>query len=120
MATHPNWKELDQQVTVSPQIRPDDVREIAAAGYRVVMCNRPDGEAANQANWAEVAEACRQNGVTPKYVPQSDRTPTPLVITIHGFAQWPANQRDVSRWNPLADEYGFIVVYPSGTGFPKR
>ena len=56
------------------------------------------------------------------YVPPSydPATPAPLVITLHGFAQWPANQRDVSRWNPLADEYGFIVVYPSGTGFPKR
>ncbi len=56
------------------------------------------------------------------YVPPSydPATPTPLVITIHGFAQWPANQRDVSGWNSLADEYGFIVVYPSGTGFPKR
>ncbi len=56
------------------------------------------------------------------YVPPSynPATPTPLVITIHGFAQWPTNQKNVSKWNPLADEYGFIVVYPSGTGFPKR
>lgn len=56
------------------------------------------------------------------YVPESyDPTvPTPLVITLHGFAQWPANQAAVSRWNDLADEYGFIVVYPAGTGFPMR
>jgi polyhydroxybutyrate depolymerase len=46
--------------------------------------------------------------------------PTPLVITIHGFVQWPAHQMHISRWNELADEYGFIVVYPSGTRFPKR
>jgi len=46
--------------------------------------------------------------------------PVPLVITIHGFAQWPANQSNVSQWNPIADREGFIVVYPSGTGFPKR
>lgn len=46
--------------------------------------------------------------------------PVPLVITIHGFAQWPANQANVSQWNPIADREGFIVVYPSGTGFPKR
>ena len=46
--------------------------------------------------------------------------PTPLVITLHGFAQWPANQAAVSRWNRLADEYGFIVVYPAGTSFPLR
>ena len=56
------------------------------------------------------------------YVPETYNAskPTPLVITIHGFMQWPANQMHVSRWNELADEYGFIVVYPSGTGFPKR
>jgi len=44
----------------------------------------------------------------------------PLVITLHGFAQWPANQAYVSQWDKLADEEGFIVVYPSGTSFPKR
>jgi polyhydroxybutyrate depolymerase len=47
-------------------------------------------------------------------------TPTPLVISIHGFAEWPAHQMQISGWNDLADEYGFIVVYPSGTGFPRR
>lgn len=56
------------------------------------------------------------------YIPPSvnPTTPAPLVISIHGFAEWPAHQRDVSRWNELADRHGFIVVYPSGTGFPKR
>jgi polyhydroxybutyrate depolymerase len=46
--------------------------------------------------------------------------PLPLVISIHGFAEWPAHQMQISGWNDLADEYGFIVVYPSGTGFPRR
>jgi polyhydroxybutyrate depolymerase len=45
---------------------------------------------------------------------------TPLVVSIHGFAEWPAHQAQISRWNDLADEQGFIVVYPSGTDFPKR
>jgi polyhydroxybutyrate depolymerase len=44
----------------------------------------------------------------------------PLVISIHGFAEWPAHQMQISGWNDLADEYSFIVVYPSGTGFPRR
>jgi polyhydroxybutyrate depolymerase len=52
------------------------------------------------------------------YVPKSyDRTrPTPLVISLHGAAIWAAVQRDMSRWNDVADKEGFIVVYPSGTG----
>jgi polyhydroxybutyrate depolymerase len=51
------------------------------------------------------------------YVPKSyDRTrPTPLVISMHGAGGWPVQQMDVSRWNRVADKYGFIVVYPSGT-----
>jgi polyhydroxybutyrate depolymerase len=42
-------------------------------------------------------------------------TPTPLVISLHGAALWPATQRAFSQWNRVADERGFIVVYPSGT-----
>jgi polyhydroxybutyrate depolymerase len=50
------------------------------------------------------------------HVPRSyDRTrPTPLVISLHGAGGWPVQQRDLSGWNRLADEKGFIVVYPSG------
>ncbi|MCU0521014.1 MAG: alpha/beta hydrolase-fold protein [Anaerolineae bacterium] len=56
------------------------------------------------------------------YVPQryDPSVPTPLVISLHGFAEWPAHQRDISAWNDLADEHGFIVVYPMGTRFPLR
>src|SRR5712691_7180675 len=55
------------------------------------------------------------------YVPRSyDRTkPTPLVISMHAAALRPAQQMNLSRWNRLADEYGFIIVYPSGSGVPK-
>lgn len=52
------------------------------------------------------------------YVPRSydRRRPTPLVISMHGAGLWGASQRDISRWNELADSKGFIVVYPSGVG----
>ena len=52
------------------------------------------------------------------YVPRSyDRSrPAPLVISMHGAGLWGAAQRDISRWNELADQKGFIVVYPSGVG----
>src|SRR5206468_8932138 len=52
------------------------------------------------------------------YVPKSyDRSkPTPLIISLHGAGLWGAAQRDMSRWNDVADSEGFIVVYPSGIG----
>lgn len=51
------------------------------------------------------------------YVPASyDRTrPAPLVISMHGAGLWGAAQKEISRWNRVADREGFIVVYPSGT-----
>lgn len=51
------------------------------------------------------------------HVPKNyDRAkPTPLVISLHAAALWPATQMEVSQWNRTADEHGFIVVYPSGT-----
>jgi polyhydroxybutyrate depolymerase len=42
--------------------------------------------------------------------------PAPLVISLHAAAVWPAVQRDVSRWNALANDQGFLVVYPAGQG----
>jgi polyhydroxybutyrate depolymerase len=51
------------------------------------------------------------------HVPESydAATPAPLVISLHAGATWPAHQMNLSRWNRLADEHRFIVVYPSGT-----
>lgn len=44
-----------------------------------------------------------------------DRTkPVPLVISLHGGALWPAVQREIDRWDRIADAHGFIVVHPSG------
>lgn len=56
------------------------------------------------------------------YVPRShDRSKaTPLVISMHGAAMWPAAQMQVSQWNRVADRHGFIVVYPSGTGLARH
>lgn len=40
--------------------------------------------------------------------------PTPLVISLHGAAGWPAQQEELSQWDRLADAEGFLVAYPSG------
>jgi polyhydroxybutyrate depolymerase len=43
------------------------------------------------------------------------KKPTALVVSLHGASAWPGTQRRISGWNRVADEHGFIVVYPSGT-----
>jgi polyhydroxybutyrate depolymerase len=56
------------------------------------------------------------------YVPAGydPQVPAPLVISIHGYAEWPAHQAQLSGWNTLADAQGFLVAYPSGVDFPRR
>ncbi|MDZ4765726.1 MAG: PHB depolymerase family esterase [Chloroflexota bacterium] len=54
------------------------------------------------------------------YVPESydPAQPTPLILSLHGFASNPEQQMEFSQWNAAADEYNLIVAYPQGTGFP--
>lgn len=63
----------------------------------------------------------RSGGVERRYLlyvpPSYDHTrATPLVISLHGAAAWPAQQMHMTHWNELAAESGFIVVYPAALG----
>ncbi len=71
---------------------------------------------ANKTNGAIVSSGEKREYLL--YVPKSyDRAkPTPLVISLHAAMNWPAYQMKASQWNKAADENGFIVVYPAGTG----
>ncbi|UWQ13091.1 TIGR01244 family phosphatase [Aliiroseovarius sp. M344] len=66
-------RKLDDRVTVSPQITVDDIPAIKAAGFTVVMCNRPDGEEPGQPNWAEISAAAQAAGLTTSFLPMSNR-----------------------------------------------
>lgn len=56
------------------------------------------------------------------YVPASLdlAQPIPVVFSLHGFASNARQQMGLSLWNDVADEGGFLVVYPQGLGVPPR
>jgi uncharacterized protein (TIGR01244 family) len=60
---------LTDQLSVSPQIGLDDLAQLASAGFRSVINNRPDGEAADQPTSAQLAEAAARHGLAYRYVP---------------------------------------------------
>lgn len=62
-------KKISPKVSVSPQISADDVVRIAAEGYRAIICNRPDGEGADQPGFDEIAAAAKAAGIEARYVP---------------------------------------------------
>ena len=60
---------LSDTIAVSEQILPAHVAEIAAAGYQVLINNRPDGESPGQPTSAEIADAAEQAGMEYHHLP---------------------------------------------------
>jgi uncharacterized protein (TIGR01244 family) len=60
---------LTENVAVSEQVTPENVVAIAAAGYKVLVNNRPDGEEANQPSNADIAAAAQAAGMEYHYMP---------------------------------------------------
>lgn len=66
--------ELTESLAVSGQITPEDVVEIAAQGYRVLVNNRPDGEEGTQPPGSAIAEAAAAAGLEYHYLPVTHAT----------------------------------------------
>lgn len=62
-------KQLTEDFAVADQLTADDVDALAAAGYRTIICNRPDGEAADQPLRAEVEAVAQEHGMGFRYIP---------------------------------------------------
>ncbi|QFU75488.1 TIGR01244 family phosphatase [Halioglobus maricola] len=64
-----NVYKLSQTIGVAGQIRPEIVPQIAEAGYKVLINNRPDGEEPGQPSSAEIAAAAEAAGLEYHYMP---------------------------------------------------
>ena len=62
-------KRINQHVTVSPQISPEDVAAIKAAGFVAIINNRPDGEAPDQPTSDTIQKAAQAAGLVYHYIP---------------------------------------------------
>ena len=64
---HPT--EITPDYSVSPQIAPEDLAEIAARGFRSIMCNRPDFEGPDQPEAAEIRAEAERLGLAFSFLP---------------------------------------------------
>lgn len=64
---------------VAGQITPADVARAAAEGFKVLVCNRPDGEDPGQATAAEIKAAAEAAGLTYRALPYQGPTPPGIV-----------------------------------------
>lgn len=64
-----NVMPLTENYSVTAQISIDDISEIAAAGFKSIICNRPDQESADQTDFAAIAAAAQAAGLQTAYIP---------------------------------------------------
>ncbi len=62
-------KDINKRISVSEQITAADVQAIADAGFRAIICNRPDGEGADQPTFEEIDTAAKAAGLQALYLP---------------------------------------------------
>ena len=60
---------LAQDLSVAKQLGTEDLEEVAQAGFRAVICNRPDGEGGDQPSFSEIDAAARKAGLEARYLP---------------------------------------------------
>ncbi|WP_437883432.1 TIGR01244 family sulfur transferase [Pseudomonas sp. LRF_L74] len=62
-------RRLAPALSVSEQIFPSQVAELKAAGFRAIVCNRPDGEGSDQPLFAEIKRTADTLGIEAHYLP---------------------------------------------------
>ena len=102
-----NTTRLHEDFCVGPQIRPEHLDLVVEAGFRAVICNRPDGEEPGQPQFDLIAAAARAAGIEAVYLPVSggvsptlaadfaaalDRLPKPV------FAYCRSGARSAALW----------------------
>ncbi len=62
-------KQVNEEFSVSDQVLPEELAQVAAMGYRSIICNRPDGEAPDQPTMVEIEQAAEAAGLACRYRP---------------------------------------------------
>lgn len=92
---------LTDTLSVSAQITPQDVPQLAEQGYTAVVCNRPDYESPGQASMEAIETACHSAGLL--------------------FVRYPVNAmnfpgQDLEGLGALFDDPSHVVVAYCRTG----
>lgn len=59
-----NYRSLSPDFVVAPQIAVSDIPAIKAAGFKTIICTRPDGEDPGQPTAETIGEAAKQGGLS--------------------------------------------------------
>jgi sulfide:quinone oxidoreductase len=104
---------LTDTLSIGPQIQPADVSTLKQAGFRAIVCNRPDGEGAGQPGHKDMAQAAQAAGLEFRYLPVTPGNVTSEIVAAFGkaidelpgpvFAYCRSGARSSTLWSLAAD-----------------
>ncbi len=83
----PNMRQLEDSVFVSGQVDPADLPALAAQGIRMIINNRPDGEAPDQPPGEEIARAAEAAGLAYRAIPIRQLEPGAVQATTQALGE---------------------------------
>lgn len=73
------FRRVTDDLSVSPQIRVEDIEKAARQGFKTIINNRPDGEEASQPSGHEIEAAAKASGLAYFHIPVTG-APTPQQV----------------------------------------
>ena len=65
--------QLTPALSVSPQLSIADIEKVAKAGFKTIICNRPDLEGIDQPSSEQIKASCTAVGIDWQYLPVNPR-----------------------------------------------
>jgi uncharacterized protein (TIGR01244 family) len=78
-----NVRKIDDNFAVTAQITPEQVKAVSAAGYKSIVCARPDNEEYGQPSFDAVARAAEAEGIQIVHIPVSGGLGEGQIIRFH-------------------------------------
>ena len=85
-----NIRKIDADFSVTGQITPAEIEAVSAAGFKSIVCARPDNEEHDQPGFDAVARAAEAQGLQIVHIPVSGMLGEGQIIRFHeAWAQLP-------------------------------
>jgi uncharacterized protein (TIGR01244 family) len=85
-----NIRKINDDFFVTGQITPEQVKDLSEAGFKGIVCARPDNEEGGQPSFDAVARAAEAEGIQIVHIPVSGMLGEGQIIRFHdAWAQMP-------------------------------
>jgi uncharacterized protein (TIGR01244 family) len=78
-----NVRKIDDNFAITGQITPEQVKAISDAGFKAIVCARPDNEEPGQPAFADVAREAEKHGLKVAHIPVSGMVGEGQIIRFH-------------------------------------